>query len=159
MHLAQINLGKLAHPLDDPRLADFFAGVEILNRIAARSAGFVWKYATGVGGTVDEPIDGDPSIVVNMTVWRDVESLHAYAFNTLHKKFYRDRARWFAPLGRTSFAMWWIAEDRRPTLSEGLARLADLDAHGPSERAFGWDSRRDARLSRAESVGGCEVGA
>lgn len=145
MHLAQINLGRLAYDLDDPRLADFMDGIEIINRIAAQSPGFVWKYETAPGGEVEETVEGDPRVVVNMTVWESVEDLRHFTYNTLHKRFYGRRGEWFVPYGAESLAMWWVPEGHEPTLTEGLERLAELRAKGDSDRAFGWNHVRGAQ--------------
>jgi len=137
-HLAQLNLGRLAYDLDDPRVGDFVNGLDMVNRIAAASPGFVWKYETGVGGAVEDVVDGDARILVNMTVWESVEALRHFAFQTLHKRFFQRRGEWFAPLGRPGFVMWWVERGHRPTLAEALGRLERLRASGPSPGAFDW---------------------
>ena len=137
-HLAQFNIGRLKYGLDDPRVADFVNGVEMVNRIAGRSAGFVWKYETGAGGVVDEQVDGDDRTVVNMTVWEDAEALREFTFMTLHKHFYKRRAEWFEPLDKAHFVMWHVAPGHEPTLAEGMERLEYLRNHGDSDHAFGW---------------------
>ncbi|MEQ9259995.1 MAG: DUF3291 domain-containing protein [Roseovarius sp.] len=134
--LAQFNIGRLAHDLDDPRVADFMNGIDVLNRIAERSEGFVWKYETEPGGVVEETLFGDPRIVVNLTVWESVERLRFFAFNTLHKHFYERRGEWFDPLGEPHFVMWWVPEGHRPTLVEAKERLEAYRTGG--DGVFGW---------------------
>jgi len=149
MQLAQLNLGRIAHPLDDPRVADFVRGLEMVNRVAAEAPGFVWKYETGEGGTVEDAVGGDPLILVNMTVWETVEDLEHFTFRTLHKRFYNRRRDWFVPMGRPSFVMWWVEDGHRPSLAEALARLEQLRREGPGETVFDWSVRgaekREAR--------------
>lgn len=140
MHLAQFNIGRMAYELDDPRMVDFQRGIDMLNTIAERSDGFVWKYETAFGGVVPEEVDGDPRILVNLTVWDSVEALRFYVWNTLHKHFVTRRADWFTPMDSAHFVMWWVPEGHRPDLSEALARLDHLRQHGDSQDAFGWDS-------------------
>jgi len=41
--LAQINIGRLVAPIDDPRLADFVAHLDPVNRLAEAAPGFVWR--------------------------------------------------------------------------------------------------------------------
>ena len=36
----------------------------------------------------------DPMVIVNMSVWRDAESLERFVWNTVHKQFYAS-----APIG------------------------------------------------------------
>ena len=42
-HLAQLNIGRLRFPLDDPRMADFVDNLARVNAIADRAEGFVWR--------------------------------------------------------------------------------------------------------------------
>lgn len=135
--LAQFNIGRLAYDLDDPRVADFVEGVDILNRIAERSAGFVWKYETAPGGVVEEALFGDPRIVVNLTVWETVAHLRFFAFNTLHRRFYERRRDWFEPMDRAHFVMWWVPTGHRPTLEEARERLGAYRG-GEHGQVFGW---------------------
>ncbi len=139
MHLAQFNIGRMTYDLDDPRMADFIRGIDMLNRIADQSDGFIWKYETGVGGVVEGAVDGDPRMLVNLTVWENLETLQHFVWNTLHKHFLKRKADWFNALDRANFVMWWIPIGHRPTLDEAQDKLALLRAEGPSEKAFGWD--------------------
>jgi Domain of unknown function (DUF3291) len=41
--LAQINIGRLIAPIDDPKIAEFVANLEPINALADRSPGFVWR--------------------------------------------------------------------------------------------------------------------
>lgn len=146
-HVAQLNLGRLAFEIDDPRVEGFLAGVDMINRIAEASPGFVWKFETGRAGTVDTVVDGDPRILVNLTVWTDVESLRHFTFNTLHKRFLARRGEWFAPMERPHLVMWPTAEAHRPSLEEALERLERLRTEGEGPDAFGWRSWEASRAS------------
>lgn len=137
-HLAQFNIGRLTYDLDDPKVADFVGGVDMLNRIADRSDGFVWKYETGAGGVVQDEVDDDPRIVVNLTVWESVEDLRHFVYKTLHKHFLLRKAEWFRALDRAHFVMWWIPAGHQPDLAEARARLEQLRQHGATEAAFDW---------------------
>jgi hypothetical protein len=43
-HLAQLNIGRIRYEIDDPRMADFTNNLALVNGIAERSAGFIWRY-------------------------------------------------------------------------------------------------------------------
>lgn len=156
MHLAQINVGRLVAPTDDPRVAAFMDALDRVNGLGRRMPGFVWMME-GSGapntGNTEAKIDGDPRFVSNLTVWESVEALEAFVWKTVHRRFYERRHEWFEVLGEMHFAMWWIAPGHRPTLAEGLERLGDLRAHGPSERAFGWADLPEARHWREARCG------
>ena len=42
--------------------------------------------------------------------------------------------------------MWWVPIGHQPTMEEALGRLDELNATGPSERVFGWESLPNVRL-------------
>ncbi len=152
LHLAELNVGRLLAPTDDPRVADFMAALDRVNGIGKRSPGFVWMMeGSGEPGTgnTETKLDGDPQLVANLTVWEGVESLEHFVWNTVHRAFYERRAEWFEILGRQHFVMWWVPAGHRPTLDEALARLAHRQAEGDSDHAFGWEWLREARLWRS----------
>lgn len=155
-HLAQLNVGRLVAPTDDPRVGAFMAALDLVNGIGKRSPGFVWMMEgsgePGTGNTAHK-IGGDPQFVSNLTVWRDVASLEQFVWNTVHRQFYARRAEWFDVLGQQHFVMWHIPAGHRPDLDEGLARLAHLQARGSSDHAFGWDGAEQAQLWKTRACG------
>lgn len=153
-HLAQLNIGRLVAPTDDPRVADFMAALDRVNGLGKRMPGFVWMMeGSGEPGTgnTETKLDGDPQFVSNLTVWEDVASLEHFVWNTVHRQFYERRAEWFELLGQQHFVMWWVPAGHRPTLDEALGRLEHLREHGDSEQAFGWAWLKDAQLWQVRS--------
>ncbi len=139
--LAQLNIGRLSAPTDDPRVRDFMNALDMVNGLGKRSPGFVWMMeGSGEPGTgnTDAKLDDDPQFVANLTVWEDAESLEHFVWNTVHRQFYNRRAEWFEAMGEMHFVMWWVPADHHPTLGEALEKLTHLQAHGDSEDAFGW---------------------
>ncbi len=151
MHLAELNIGRLLAPTDDPRVAEFMDNLDRINGLGKRMPGFVWM-SEGSGepgtGNTENAIDGDPEMVFNLTVWEDLPSLEKFVFKTLHAKFMDRKTEWFEVLKQQHFVMWWVEEGHRPTQDEALARLDDLRKNGPSERAFGWDHIRAGRVTQ-----------
>ncbi len=155
-HLAELNVGRLLAPTDDPRVADFMAALDRINGLGKRMPGFVWMME-GSGepdtGNTEAKIGGDPQYVSNLTVWQSVETMEAFVWNTVHRQFYERRAEWFEVLGRMHFVMWWVPEGHRPTLDEALARLAVRQAQGDSDEAFGWAYLTEAKLWQTRACG------
>ncbi|NQY95862.1 MAG: DUF3291 domain-containing protein [Henriciella sp.] len=154
MQLAELNVGRLIAPTDDPRVKTFMDNLDAINGIGKRMPGFVWMMdGLAEPGSVNEDIviEDDPLLVPNLSVWKDVESLERFVWGTVHKKFYDRRAEWFEVLGEMHFVMWWVPDGHRPSLAEALQKLARLRAHGESEEAFGWDWVRDARQRRTQA--------
>ena len=78
MHLAELNVGRLLAPTDDPRVAEFMAALDRVNGLGKRMPGFVWMMeGSGEPGTgnTETKIGGDPQFVSNLTVWESVETL------------------------------------------------------------------------------------
>jgi uncharacterized protein DUF3291 len=42
-HLAQVNIGRLIAPIDDPRIAGFVSQLDPVNALADATRGFVWR--------------------------------------------------------------------------------------------------------------------
>jgi hypothetical protein len=153
-HLAELNVGRLVAPTDDPRVAEFMNALDRINGLGKRMPGFVWMMEgsgePGMGNT-ETKIDGDPLYVSNLTVWESIETLENFVFNTMHRQFYARRQEWFEVLGEMHFVMWWVPEGHRPSLEEALDRLEHLKRNGDSDHAFGWKYMKDAQLWRERS--------
>ncbi|WP_298257143.1 DUF3291 domain-containing protein [uncultured Litoreibacter sp.] len=156
-HLAELNVGRLLAPVDDPRVAEFIDNIDRINSLGKRMPGFVWMLeGSGAPGATAHSIAGDPQYVPNLTVWEDVASLETFVWGTVHKQFYEKRQEWFEVLDKMHFVMWWVPVGHQPTLDEALERLEMLNAKGDSPDAFGWDYLKDATMWKTH---GCQVAA
>ena len=135
-HLAQINIGRLIAPIDDPRISGFVQQLDAINRLADDSPGFVWRLQSEQGNATDVAYNGDPSILVNMSVWESVEALQAYVYKSNHVAVLRDRQKWFAKLNVPHYCLWWIPAGHITNVAEGRARLEHYQRHGASPEAF-----------------------
>ena len=145
-HLAQLNIGRIRYPTDDPRMADFMVNLALVNGLAERSPGFIWRYQDESGNATDTRPFADPRMLINMSVWDSVEALERFVWQTVHKRFYGRKHEWFEKLDGPYFVLWWIPAGHRPTLDEAIGRLGELKDHGPSDRAFGWEDIASAQL-------------
>ncbi len=145
-HLAQLNIGRLRSPTDDPQVADFMNALDRVNAMGKRMPGFVWMMeGSGEPGTgnTEAARDGDPLAITNLTVWKDVPSLEKFVHQTVHAGFFARRAEWFEPSEQAHFVMWWVPRGHRPDVAEALARLGHLRRFGPDAHAFDWNSSGD----------------
>jgi Domain of unknown function (DUF3291) len=147
-YLAQLNIGRLAGAKDGPEVAEFINNLDRINAIAERSPGFVWRLKDDAGNATDIPVTDDPRVIINISVWADVEKLEHFVWNTLHQSFYKRRTAWFEPWTGPHFALWFVDSDKMPTVEEGLARLSHLAVHGPSDHVFGWADIGAAKIWR-----------
>lgn len=147
MYLAELNVGRLLAPTDDPRVAEFMENLDRINGLGKRMPGFVWMMeGSGEPGTgnTGAKIDGDPLYVPNLTVWESIQTLETFVWGTIHKQFYENRAKWFEVMGDMHFVMWWVPQGHKPSLEEALERLAHLRDHGDTDHAFGWSYLKEA---------------
>ncbi len=134
--LAQLNVGIIRGPMDSPVMADFAANLERINALADHSPGFVWRLQTEEGNaTAIRPFE-DENLLLNMSVWRDVESLNTYVYGSAHVQIMRRRREWFERMREAFFVLWWVPVGHRPSIAEAIAKLDVLRARGPTADAF-----------------------
>jgi Domain of unknown function (DUF3291) len=136
MHLAELNIGKFKYPTSDPRMAGFMDNLDLVNALAERSPGFVWRLKGDNNNATDFRVGDD--YAVNMSVWETPEALEHYVFKTVHVQFYKNKAEWFGLMEKPHMVFWWVPEGHQPTLAEAMDRLDHYEKNGASDRAFGW---------------------
>jgi hypothetical protein len=101
----------------------------------------VWRLVgDGNNATDVEAVPDDPRLIVNMSVWTDIASLGAFAYrNSDHVAVFRRKHEWFEAM-EVSMALWWVPKGHRPSVAEGMAKIALLGAKGPSMEAFTFKS-------------------
>lgn len=134
--LAQLNIARLKAPLDSPELAAFVAALERVNTLAESSPGFVWRLKDESGNATAIQGPWGAGFVVNMSVWRDAESLHDFAFRSAHAEVMRRRREWFHPMSEAYAVLWWVPAGHRPDVAEAARRLDHLRRNGPTPEAF-----------------------
>lgn len=147
-HIAELNVARLLYDINDPRVSGFVGNLDRVNAAAERSPGFVWRLKEEAGDYT-AVVDGDPSVIPNLSVWESVGTLENFVFKTVHKRIYERRADWFEVMDKMHFVMWPVDIGHRPTLAEAWGRLEHLNRHGSSDHAFGWDHVADANLWRS----------
>jgi hypothetical protein len=133
--LAQLNVAALKAPLDSPELKDFVDNLDRINALAEGSDGFVWRLkGDGNDATSLRPLG--ENVIVNMSVWRDVDALKEYVYRTGHVEIMRRRREWFTRMAEAYMVLWWVPSGHEPTMTEAAARLDCLRKQGPSAEAF-----------------------
>ena len=135
-HIAQMNVGRAVARPTEPPMAAFTALLDEINALAEASPGFVWRLQSEQGNATDIQTSDDPRFIVNMSVWDSVEALFAFTYRSGHRDVMVRRREWFQTPAGAYQVLWWIPAGHRPTVEEGLQRLRQLDACGPSAEAF-----------------------
>jgi len=135
--LAQLNIGVIKGPIDSPVMAEFVANLDRINALAERTPGFVWRLQTEEGNaTAIRPYPENENMAVNMSVWKDVDSLRLFVFHSEHVQIMRRRQEWFEKMTEAFLVLWWVPRGHRPGIEEAKAKLEMLRAKGSTAEAF-----------------------
>jgi len=138
-HLAQLNVARLNQPLDHDDTAEFVDALDSINALAESSLGFVWRLTDDAGQSssyVPLPGEDDPLLIVNYSIWEDLDALRQFVFRTAHVDYLRRRREWFEKPAEPSTVLWWTPAGTIPTLDEASGRLRALRADGPTAEAW-----------------------
>jgi hypothetical protein len=133
--LAQLNVARLRNPLDHPDLAPFVDALDAVNAVADAAPGFVWRLQEESGNATGLRPWGE-EMIVNLSVWEDVESLKDYVYSGAHAAVLKQRRSFFEVMASAFVVLWWVPDGHRPTLEEAHERLELLEAEGPTAGAF-----------------------
>jgi Domain of unknown function (DUF3291) len=143
MPLAQLNIARMRFALDSPEMASFVAQLAEVNEAAEAADGFVWrlKDADGPGSTGYRILDDD-GLIVNLSVWRDLDALRAFVVGfAQHRDALRGRSAWFERADEPMTACWQVDEGHEPSVQEAEDMLLLLRREGPSDRVFPFTHR------------------
>ncbi len=134
-HLAQLNVAQLLAPLESEQLSGFVDNLERINAAAEQSRGFVWRLQDEAGDATGFRPFGE-EMLVNLSVWQDVASLHDFVYQSDHVEIMRGRTQWFARVPVVTTVLWWIEAGRLPTIEEASEKLELIRSEGPGSAAF-----------------------
>lgn len=139
--LAQVNIGRLAAPLDSPQLAAFVEALDPVNAAADAAPGFVWRLQTEDGNATaivafEWDRSGSHGVIMNMSVWESIEAMADFVFVDAHRAILRRRREFFEAVREATTCMWWIPEGTLPTTADAEDRIRHLRLHGPTPFAF-----------------------
>jgi hypothetical protein len=137
--IAQLNVARFRKAKADPANQAFMDALDHVNAQADVADGFIWRLV-GEGDANDataiEAVAGDADFIVNLSVWRDVPTLEAFAYRQAdHRAVLAKRSEWFLSV-EPSLALWEVPDGHIPTVAEALDKLAQLGREGPSAAVF-----------------------
>ncbi len=140
--LAQANAAIMNGSLSDPKMAGMAVQIKEINQLAAAHPGFIDRYSPlefGELRAIADYLQEDERdrIFFNMSIWRDLESLRSFTYETIHRSLISRKADWIQPQDRPSYVLWWhplkqtlsvkIAAEKLSMLSTGKATSAAFD--------------------------------
>lgn len=79
---------------------------------------------------------GDGWTPATLSLWQDLESIVAFAYDGTHAEALRHGRAWFQDGDWPPYVAWWVAGDRRPDWADAVARHERLHDQGPGPAAF-----------------------
>jgi hypothetical protein len=134
-NIAQLNVARMLAPLEDPLMEEFVKNLEPINTLADQSAGFVWRLKEDAGNATAIPFSDDKSILINMSVWKSIDDLMAFAYKSGHREVMMKRKQWFEPM-KFYLALWYVPKHSFPSIEDARFRLSYLEKNGPTPMAF-----------------------
>ena len=134
--IAQLNIAKAQATMDSDTMKGFVDRLEEINALADQSPGFVWRLQTDEGDAITIQAFDDPMLIVNMSVWENIESLKHFVYKSIHIELVRDREAWFSKMLQAHQVLWWIPAGHIPSVEEGKEKLQHIEENGPTEHAF-----------------------
>lgn len=150
--VALMTTGVMAGREDDPGMYGFFARTGINFATAESSPGFCavagyddanpWHIGARPPLFAGEEYAG--RIADTLSVWTDLESVFAFAYNGVHAEALSHRRQWFVKGEWPTYVAWWVDDDHMPTWEEAYARHALLQRDGSTPAAFNFTQAFDA---------------
>lgn len=134
--LAQLNIGRMLAPLDSEVMKDFVSNLDDINALAENSPGFVWRYTSEGNNATSTRIFEDDYLIVNMSVWSDMDALFDYVYKSAHVEIFKRKKEWFQKLDAMHMVMWYVPAGKIPTVQEAVERLVYLREHEATPYAF-----------------------
>ena len=156
-HLAQVNIGRLRAPIDDPIMDGFRTQLDPINALADRSPG-------SSGGC--RPKTATPrrsGRTPTTTAWRSTcrcgnRSRRCSSSSIGARTWDRCATQAVVRTDRGPIlVLWWVPAGHIPTIAEAKERLDHLKAHGPSPEAFTFRTPFPAPDGKSGDVAGLDA--
>ena len=135
-HIAQVNVAQAKADMASDLMQGFVSRLDEINALADRADGFIWRFKEDSGSATAIRVFDDPLLLINMSVWANLDALKHYVYKSLHVDLIKDRDAWFNKLGQSHQALWWIPVGHIPNVEEAQKKLEYIRKFGPSAEAF-----------------------
>ncbi|MCA9780424.1 MAG: DUF3291 domain-containing protein, partial [Candidatus Eremiobacteraeota bacterium] len=95
-----------------------------------------WRLIGDVKDHTDIPFFVDPLMVVNISVWEDVESFRHFVYKSGHVQYIKRKKEWMESFGGPYNVMWWVPDGHEPSLAEAKEKYDAICKNGPTPEAF-----------------------
>ncbi len=141
--IAQINIAQAKADQDSEIMSGFVTRLDEIHTLADNAPGFIWRLETEDGHDGSVSVFNDPLLLINMSVWQDIDSLRAFVYKSIHIELLQDRDAWFDKMGEMHQTLWWIPAGHIPSIQEGKDKLDLIREFGPTAEAFTFGKKFD----------------
>jgi Domain of unknown function (DUF3291) len=147
-NVAFFTFGILQEAADHPRMQAFWDRSPHNFAVAEQSDGFIdhsrpkpdsedydWGEAE-VRQFFREAEFGRAQLPRTLSLWKDLESVFAFAYVESHAEALSHRKEWFLKPEWPTYVAWWVPDGHTPQWSEAVEHHQHLHDHGPSPYAF-----------------------
>ena len=139
--LAQVNIGKILAPMDNPVMEGFKSNLDPINKLAENSPGFIWRLKDETNNATSIKIFEDDFMLINMSVWESIDALYQFVYQSHHVQYVKRRKEWFEKMPEMFMALWYVPAGHEPTPLEAMERLNYLRKHGDTPFSFGFRNK------------------
>lgn len=148
MHkLAFLTVGVLHEPVGSARVQGFVDRIPSVYTAADTSDGFharsirdidTWKHSWGevVPPSCYQKSHDELRFAMTLSLWKDLESVAAFAYHGPHAEALTKRREWFATSNLPAYVAWWISADQAVGWDQAAERLDHLHDNGSTAFAF-----------------------
>ena len=141
MHLAQVNIAQMKDSIDSVLMSDFVSSLDEVNALAEKSEGFIWRFKGDDNNATALRVFEDNFLIINMSVWINIQSLHNFVYSGRHLEVYRRKKEWFHQMKNMHMAMWYVPDGHEPKPEEAKEKLSYINEHGETPISFTFKSR------------------
>ena len=134
-----MNWGRLKFSLEDKRMLEFADSLNEVYSLAENHSGFIWRIPDDQSELQLSDLGFDKFISSTVSVWRDLNSLKDYTYDSLHGVYLKRSSEWFEKIEGPQLVIWNVENNNQPTFRESFDRLKYLKDNGSSDYAYGWE--------------------
>lgn len=136
-----MTISLLQQPVDHPQIQAFVERSPAVFAAAEQHGGLLHtfpnpEWANWKAPALFQPEVASGRVSVTLTLWRNLESVFAFACHGPHAEALTHRRQWFTLPLTPLYAAWWVTDDHMPTWDEASARFEKLQQSGPTPEAF-----------------------
>ena len=140
-NLAQINIAKVLAPMDDPIMKGFEDNLDAIYRISDVHPDFLCRINNEDYPTELRDAFPDESLIVNISVWKDLISLFDFTYKSGHVEIFKRKKEWLSKIQMKYMGCWYFQEGNVPAYQEPKQRLNYVNKNGYTPYAFSFKDK------------------